>query len=262
MAMHGSNALANAADTNGWTFTAENLDGIWGNIAGMSEDEQANLFRKVATPNVVSEGAVTESPERSFFTPVADFKGVIERNPDLTPRNLEAVYFHTGEDWKWEKTSIAKAREEFGKPNCKVGAPYCFDKIGTGMQPHMREDTYPLNPAAKKAIDEGDGHFLECPRGACTNHPSLRKALKESHAANKPFVWFASSGTPQDPTNGWLAGVQETFNALCSEGLWKENDIITLINYEGRYPAVPETVNGQSADTTTGIAHWLLNQKC
>ena len=84
-----------------------------------------------------------------------------------------------------------------------------------------------------------------------------------THARGQSFVWFtgyyAESGIG---SSGWLAKIQQTYNAIAAAGLWRPGDAVTVINYYGSYPTLPErNPDGTPADTVTGVLAWLLEQR-
>ncbi|MGL4745809.1 MAG: hypothetical protein ACRCXL_15655 [Dermatophilaceae bacterium] len=260
MAIHGANRLANDDSLDSqWRYVRQNLDGLWGNTANVSEDEQARLFEKVAKRTVITEVGMSEDKES--WGPVANYDRIEAKNPELKI-DREAIAFYTNDPSRWDGRSVAAARAEF-VTNPKTPERQRYGHIYTGWQPWNFSRT-PMTPSAEAAIDDATGMFVECPRNTCAtkNEPGtgLREAIQRAHAADEPFVWFAANGGKSQPTSGWLADFQETYNALRAEGLWRENDIVMVINYHGDYPSVPETANGEAADTVTGLAYWALQQ--
>jgi hypothetical protein len=107
---------------------------------------------------------------------------------------------------------------------------------------------------------------IECQMDDCL-FPSVReeffRVIEETHARGASFVWFTGyhpeSGVG---SSGWLEKIQLTYNAIAERGLWRPGDAVSLINYFGSYPALPERrPDGSPADTVTGILAWLLEQR-
>ena len=107
---------------------------------------------------------------------------------------------------------------------------------------------------------------IECQMDDCL-YPGIREqffqVIAETHARGQSFVWFTGYHPESGiGSSGWLAKIQRTYNAIRAAGLWRPGDAITLINYYGSYPALPERrPDGTPADTVTGILAWLLEQR-
>ena len=107
---------------------------------------------------------------------------------------------------------------------------------------------------------------IECHMDDCL-YPGIReqffRVIEETHARGQSFVWFTGYYTESGiGSSGWLAKIQQTYNAIAAAGLWQPGDAVTVINYYGSYPALPErNPDGTPADTVTGILAWLLEQR-
>ncbi len=256
MAMHGSNALANDPSKDAqWSYVRSHLDGIWGNNAKMSVEEQARLWRKVATRNLVSVQALHSKLENP-----GNLSKVAEVDKSLAIKR-EAISLYTSKPQEWTGKTIAGFAANY-VTNPNVAASQRYTEVWTGWSMHNWV-TKPTG-AAGKAIDESAGVFVECGAGVCTAGPrqqNLVLAITEAHAQGKHFMWFANTQIPLYGTSGALGRFQSTYNMLRSKGLWRTNDVVMLINYQGKYKDVPETVDGQPADTITGMLYWALQQQ-
>lgn len=262
VSLHGNNELANnnALDSQ-WAYVRQNLDGIWGNNAGITVDESARLFRKISTRNLITEYPVPQAG--TGFLPLDAFTGIQRTQPDLL-LNPEAIAFYTSDASRWNGRSVAQAEAIYTNPAAPAGQRYA--SVYTGWQPQNFDATNPKylypNPSAVLAFRSSKGTFLECPVGACTSGKlgeSFRRAIRETHVRGRPFIWFASNR--YNGRLGWLASFQSTYNAIAAENLWRSDDVIAVLSYEGAYPKVPESVGGVAADTATGLAYWALQQR-
>ncbi len=80
-----------------------------------------------------------------------------------------------------------------------------------------------------------------------------------AHAKGGAFIWFDSIYAATT-IHEWLTATQAAYTDIAAMGVIQPQDVIVLINYSGRLPSVPEAVDGQAAELTTGIAYWLLHQ--
>ncbi len=265
MAMHGSNVLAEDDRLDGqWAFVRKNLNGIWANNVGVSLEEQARLYRKIATRTIITEQPLGSDLSGRGWPSVERYAGVQARYPDVK-LDREAVALYTKDAQRWTGRSIAEAKAEFVS-NPGVPSSLRYRSVYTGWQPMNWDPSAPMPRAAAAAAGAAGGMFVECPRGLCANPKgavggNFRRAIRAAHADGQPFVWFASSGGSSAPTSGWLTQFQATYDALRAEGLWRESDVVMIINYHGTYRTVPETVGGRPADTVTGMAYWALRQR-
>lgn len=263
VALHGNNQLAdNAALDAQWTYVRQNAHGIWGNNANISDAQSASLIRKMTTRNLITEYPVPSGG--ASWLPLLAFNNLQVLYSDLNDTlNPEAIAFYTSDTSRWNGRTVAQAEAIYTDPTAlptrRYGAVY------TGWQPQNFDPTNPryiyANANALLAFRSSKGTFIECPLGACTSGKlgeAFRRAIRETHVRGRPFIWFASnSGSP-----GWLAAFQATYNAIAAEGLWRSEDVIAIVNYSGRYPAVPESLGGGvAADTSMGLAYWALQQR-
>ncbi|MGL5865440.1 MAG: hypothetical protein ACRCYX_06130 [Dermatophilaceae bacterium] len=265
MAPHGANQLAADSGLDSqWTFVRENLDGIWGNATGLSRDEQIQLFKKVTTRNVITEVGLGEPGTVNVagdWGATGDY-GWLEEGIG-SKINRQGIAFYTDDPARWSGRSIAEAKQKYiTNPKNPLER---YDAVYTGWNTQNFGPNKPaMTPESNAAISQADGMFVECNNDHCAPGTGLgdelRKAIKINRDANKPFIWFTAPADAADSGSGFLKNFQESYNALRAEGLWRENDVVMIINYEGKYPAVPETVNGQPADTITGTLKWALEQ--
>jgi hypothetical protein len=256
MALHGSNALANDASTDDqWAYVREHLDGIWGNNAKVSFEEEARLFSKITTRNLITEWPLS-SDAAAPWKGVSLFSGAQSGHPELKI-NREAIALFTSDPSLWNGRTIASAQQEY-VTNPTAPEWMGYKSVMTGWLPQEFEK--PLQGDAGAAFQQGNGAFLECPRAVCTGGDLAREVadvMEAQHAKGDPFVWFASNNDQP----GWAKEFQDQYNFIRDQGLWRENDVVMVINYGGKYPALPETgPDGQPADTVTGMLYWALHQ--
>jgi hypothetical protein len=263
MAFHGMNRLANDSGLDSqWRFVQNNLDGFWGNNARISRAEIARLVRKTDTRQLSTE---SEFGGSSFY--VETYAGLEREHPDIS-FNREAITFYSDQPHHWDGDTMADARRAVSRANYEGGSPYTA--VYTGWQPQNfypngEGSRPPIRPgsAAERALLDGDGTFVECPNDVCNGvvyEDGFFRAMRTARAENQRFVWLASRPPGFSPKSGWLSEFQTMYNRADAEGLWRPGDIVVVIAYEGDYPLVPESVNGQAADTTTGLMYWALNQ--
>lgn len=259
MAMHGSNALANNASLDGqWTYVREHLDGIFANNAGVDPDEQAALYRKIATRNIVSVAHLNADPS---FTEAARWSAVQKQNPDIVLQR-EGVFVYTGpgDASFWNNKTVADARVQY-VTGADIPDWLRYDHVYSAW-PLSYERSGPLPAVAQDAFEDGEGMFIECLQAVCTsdannNAQAFVKGIETMHAQGKPFLVFASNTR----ATGWSESFKRTYNFLADRNLWRSDDVIMLINYNGVYAATPETINGEPADTSTGLLYWALHQQ-
>lgn len=262
ISLHGNNQLAdNAALDAQWTYVRQNAHGIWGNNANISDAQSASLIRKMSTRNLITEYPVPSGT--AAWLPLLAFNNLQVLYSDLNDTlNPEAIAFYTSDTSRWNGRTVAQAEAIYTDPTAPPTRRY--GAVYTGWQPQNFDPTNPryiyANANALLAFRSSKGTFIECPLGACTSGKlgeAFRRAIRETHVRGRPFIWFASnSGSP-----GWLAAFQATYNAIAAEGLWRSEDVIAIVNYNGRYPMVPESVGGVAADTSMGLAYWALQQR-
>ncbi|MGS5086173.1 hypothetical protein ACVC7V_06655 [Hydrogenophaga sp. A37] len=262
IALHGNNQLADNASLDAqWTYVRQNAHGIWGNNANISDAQSASLIRKMTTRNLITEYPVPSGA--AAWLPLSAFNNLQVLYPDLDQSlNPEAIAFYTSDISRWNGRTVAQAEAIYTNP--AASATRRYGGVYTGWQPQNFDPANAKyiynNPNALMAFRSSKGTFIECPLGACTSGKlgeAFRRAIRETHVRGRPFIWFASnSGSP-----GWLAAFQATYNAVATEGLWRSEDVIAIVNYGGVYPKVPEAVGGVAADTSTGLAYWALQQR-
>jgi hypothetical protein len=262
--LHGNNELASNAGLDvQWTYVRQNAHGIWGNNANISDALSASLIRKMTTRNLITEFPVPSGT--SAWLPLRAFNNLQELYPDLAQSlNPEAIAFYTSDISRWNGRTVAQAEAIYTNPAASASRRY--GAVYTGWQPQNFDPTNAKyiynNPNALMAFRSSKGTFIECPLGACTSGKlgeAFRRAIRETHVRGRPFIWFASNARSTNP--GWLAAFQATYNAVAAEGLWRPEDVIAIVNYDGGYPKVPEAVGGIAADTATGLAYWALQQR-
>jgi len=267
MGLTGSNFLADSDGTvdEQWTYVRQNLDGIWGNNANVTAEEEASLWCKIATRTLITEwDAVPDGPDAGWV-PVGIFSGAQAAHPDLVI-NREAISFWPPSPSSWEGVTIASANAEY-VTNTSVPAWELYGSVYTGWQP--QEFATPLDGGAEQAFDQAGGTAFECPLDACLGGAIYQDAfniITAIHAQGKPFVWFASNNTVP-PRPDWPTVFKNTYNYFSMMGLWQPNDVVMIINYDlpdsgtGGFPPVPETLaDGGDAPTVTGMLYWALHQ--
>jgi hypothetical protein len=174
--------------------------------------------------------------------------------------NRQAVALHVKDSENWDGRTMAEAKDNFMYKE-GVDKNLLYPQVFSGWGINDIPGGLPTTKDARKAFDEGDGTFVECLGGACSGkrRPDLFAHFREAHARNQPVVVFQSQ-TGTNHQSGWLEQYQENYNAIKEAGLWRENDVMLTVNYSGRYPAVPESINGKPADTATGTMFWALQQ--
>lgn len=265
ISLHGNNQLAdNAALDAQWTYVRQNAHGIWGNNAKITDEQSANLIRKMTTRNLITEYPVP--PGTSAWLPLLAFNNLQVLYPDMDQSlNPEAIAFYTSDTSRWNGRTVAQAEAIYTDPTAPASRRY--GAVYTGWQPQNFDPTNPryiyANANAVLAFRSSKGTFIECPLGACTSGKlgeAFRRAIRETHVRGRPFIWFASNAFSTSP--GWLAAFQATYNAVAAEGLWRPEDAIAIVNYDGVYPKLPETLGGGvAADTSMGLAYWALQQR-
>ncbi len=258
-AMHGSNALAAPGNEDQWSFVRANLDGLWANSARFSTAEQVALWNKIATRNMLGVRALRDEV-RNVGT-----WGRAEDIDHSLALNQEAVALYTPTPGEWNGKTVSQAQEHY------VSGPGVtdnnrFGEIWTGWSIHNFTEgrgTKPITGDAQKAFSDAAGMFVECGSDRCADgySPAFLNAINAAHSQGKHFMWFANTATDAEGKTGALERFQATYNFLRDKGLWHTNDVVMLINYGGAYPVLPETVNGQPADTITGMLYWALKQE-
>ncbi|MEM1332602.1 MAG: hypothetical protein AAGG08_04005, partial [Actinomycetota bacterium] len=268
LAYTGTQALAGANDAQ-WSFVRANLDGWWGNVVGMSLDQVVAVTRKVATRDLVVENDIAPGGACSPFVggTVTFFDRVESVAPDLEFERLAGALYAGSNPNCWGASGgITTAQQQY--------AAQGYPAVWSLYQPQNLSSTvnagaFPTIAAGSSgdvALRNSDAVVLECPVDACTD-PTFGapfwNALLEAHARDVPFVWYTANSRLYGINSGWLGRIQRTYNAAAAFGLWRPEDVIVIVHNTaaGSYPMLPETnADGTSADTTTGILHWLLTQ--
>jgi hypothetical protein len=280
MAMHGSQQLANGTpqEDSNWAMVRSCLDGVFGNNAGIDVDTRANLMRKLNTRSYM--GIVNANSQASEDTPTlapltgANFTALEKSHPDIVlKRNAVAVYSLYPE--LWDKLTLAELRAmyvDFPNQNSAVTRNQVFSDVfvGYALRGWQTPTMAPLGalstPGAVNAFNQAGGTFVECIGGLCGSGGSFGDGfldlLRQTHDNGKPFMMFVSRSPNNTSPTGWLADLQRQYNKASALGLWRADDIVMLINYQGNYPAFPMTnSDGTSADTVTGMLHWVMHQQ-
>ncbi len=255
-----------------WPYVREHLDGFWGNAFAPVPNTDASLARTMAlTRKVSTRKLITEHP-------IANSNGCEHFRDDWYWTEVEK------RAWDIEYERVAAALYAAENPDCwgalggidAATANYRrqgYDTVYTLYQPQnlssqVNAAWFPtLVPwsSGDVAYRNSGGVVIECPIDACTDPtfgaPFLQ-AVQDAHARGVPFVWFTGySRSYGVGSAGWLPRIQSMYNLLAFFGLWRADDKVVLINYDG-YPALPErNANGTPADTVTGILAWLLEQR-
>jgi hypothetical protein len=258
MCMHGSNALANDNSTDDqWTYVREHIEGVWGNHAGFDFEDEALLFSKINTRNTIA--PVQLSPDIAHpWTDLDTYAPAQSHYPELE-LNREAVAIFTPDPSEWNGKTIADAEQEF-VTNPSAPEWMRYKSVMTGWVPNAF--ITPLQGDAEAAFQQGKGAFVECQRDACSMGILAQRftdVMKAQHAKGDPFIWF--SGNHKGSEGNWPMEFQAQYNFIRDQGLWRENDIVMIINYQESFPALPETnSDGEPADTVTGMMYWALHQ--
>lgn len=256
IALHGSNGLANNADWDSqWPYVRQHLDGFWGNNAGISAQEEAALWKKIVGRTLFTEW---DSVDKAHFVSPDVFTGAEQFMPGVVI-NREAICLYADAFSDWEGTTIADAVANY-VTNPAVDVPHRFKGVCTGFQPFAQAD---LKGAALAAFQASVATFIEYPATAWTlggQKDNFVNIVKATHAKGSSFIWFDS--IYDDTTiHDWFASTKAAYGDFEAMGLLQSKDVILLMNYGGRLPSVPETVAGEPAESTTGIAYWLLHQQ-
>ena len=192
MALTGNKQLANnPALDHQWSYVQEHLDGIWGNPVGLDAQEIGRIFDKVDTRQFIGESAL---PPHGSAIEVQTFEYLEQHNPGLLLER-EGIALYTDQPGLWDGRSIADARAQmprFGPQQIPI-----YPAVYTGWQPYnfRSTDSRYIRPgsSARRALDEGDGLFVECPSRACAEPqgglgPEFRSAIEEAHRNGRPFI--------------------------------------------------------------------------
>ncbi len=269
MALHGTQEVLSGDKDDQWSYVRANLDGIWGNGAGMELEDQAKVWRKVKTRNVITEVDFPANPNSA--TPTASALAGAPRVDSSLKLNREAVAMYTAEPKSWDGRSFSAVQKQYVTgsdidPAERHKAIYTGWNLNNWVDPnydsvHAKRMANPITGSAAQVQDQAAGQFVECGFDHCAkegmNFDAFERAIRSSHAKNEPFIWFTS---PNPKTKDQLKNFQAGYNLIASKGLWRSNDVVMIINYRGESPMLPETVNGQPANTVTGMLNWALKQ--
>jgi hypothetical protein len=270
LALHGTQEVLSGDKDEQWSYVRNNLDGIWGNGAKMTLDDQVKIWHKVKTRNVISEVDFPDNPNDKLPS-VEALAGASTVDPSIK-MNREAVAMHTSDPKTWEGRDFDDVMERY-VTGSDIPAAYRYKTIYTGwnvrnwVDPALNAkiaeiNAEPITGRAATIHEQATGQFVECGHGFCARErgghaEGLERAIRSSHAKNEPFIWFTSPGPDGEPQ---VENFKGAYNLLKSKGLWRTNDAVVMINYQGEFPMLPETVNGQPANTVTGMLYWALKQ--
>ena len=278
---HGSEQLLGATDAQ-WQYVRKNLDGFWGHWSSAPDHETQlqntiELTRKIVGRKLVAEHAIANADgscgsfmEDWFYAgqPGVPGSGVEGRAPDIRYERVAAALYAGDNPDCWGAVGGISAmfREFQGQGYDTVYALYQATNLIDVGDPGEEFPLITPGSSGDLAYRNAGAVVIECQMDDCL-HPMVRdqffRVIAETHARGASFVWF--TGYHQESgigSTGWLAKIQQTYDAIAAQGLWRPGDAITLINYYGSYPALPERrPDGIPADTVTGILAWLLEQR-
>lgn len=270
LAYHGSEGFLGNNDWQ-WAYVRQHLDGFWGNPFAPVPNTDASLARTIElTRKVRSRELIVEHPivegRCIGFRDDWYYSEVERRAKDIRYDRVAAALYAGPNPNCWGAVGgINDARWVYQRQG--------YDSVYTLYQPQnlstrVNAASFPtITPgsAGDIAYRTSDGVVLECPIDACTDPtfgaPFLQ-AIQDAHARDVPFVWFTGYHRAYGiGHSGWLRRVQNMYNVVAFFGLWRADDAVVVINYDG-YPALPERrADGTPADTTAGILAWLLEQR-
>ena len=279
---HGSEQLLGPTDSR-WAFVRANLDGFWGHWSSAPDLESQyrntiELTRKVAGRELVYEHPLA-LPDRSCVTFLEDWfysgvpglpgSGIEGRAPDIRyERVAMALYAGDNPDCWAEVGGYSTMLTKFrGQGYDEVWSLWQASNLVDNGEP--QNGTFPLirsGSAGDVAHRNAGAVVVECQMDDCL-HPTVRdqffRVIEQAHARGQSFVWFTGYHVESGiGSSGWLARIRRTYDAIADAGLWRPGDAITVINYYGAYPALPErNPDGTPADTVTGVLAWLLEQR-
>lgn len=279
MAMHGSNELADGDATMdaAWAYVRTCLDGMYGNTANIDIDTQANLWRKINTRalfGIVNANDLADDPDPVFPTLYhPPFWGVESRYPDIQLNRLGVVVYSLYPSL-WENATIDELKLSYTawpNPDPTVSPQQVFEAVyvGNALRGWLDPSVPPLgalsNPGAAQANADADGVMVECIGGLCGSGgdfgDGFLQSLRTARANNQRYLMFVSESAANGLRTGWLQNLQSEFQKAADEGLWRDDDIVMIINYQGDYPRLPMLdANGDPADTVTGMLYWALHQ--
>jgi hypothetical protein len=278
---HGSEQLLGATDAQ-WQYVRENLDGFWGHWSSAPNHETQirntiELTRKIVGRQLVAEHAIAR-PDGSCVPFMEDYfyagvpgvanTGVEGRAPDIRyDRVAAALYAGDNPDCWGAAGGVFAALDKYQSQGYgTVYALYQATNLITVPGPGEGFGRITPGSSGDLAYRNAGGVVIECQMDDCL-HPTVRdqffRVIEETHARGASFVWFTGYHPESGiGSTGWLANIQRTYHAIAAAGLWLPGDAVTLINYYGSYPALPERrPDGSPADTVTGILAWLLEQR-
>lgn len=269
---HGSEALLGDTDSQ-WPFVRANLDGFWGYWSSTTDtdagiDMAAELTRKVTGRKLVLEQDISIGYQCRGLNDdnFHGGTGIEGRAPDIQFERV-AVAIYSGEIPEcWAPVGgVAGIFDQY--QSAGYDQVWSLWQASNVLRIEEGDDFPRIQPgsSAELAFGDADGLVIECHMDDCV-HPAIRdeffRVIAEAHARGQSFVWF--TGYHPDlgyPKSGWLAKVQQTYNDIAAQGLWRPGDAVMVINYYGSYPALPERQpDGSPADTVTGVLAWLLEQ--
>jgi hypothetical protein len=259
IALTGSDGLVGDADVDDqWTYVRQNLDGIWGNNANFSPQQEVDLWHKIQARTIITEYPLPSLDAGWFYVGAfSDVQHSLDPNLDLNREAIALFDSHGPSDWNGLTVASASA---YYVTNAQAQPWQVYKAIFTGWLPQDFQTALPA--AAADALDAASGAFAECTLDSCLGgvvSDDVVALIDAVHAHGDPFVFFASDDT-YNVDSGWPEKFQETYNHFTSLGLWRPGDVVALVNYYHAWPAVPETANGQPARTVTGMAYWALHQ--
>jgi hypothetical protein len=271
---HGSEGLLGNTDAQ-WQYVRSNLDGFWGQWSTSARDHATlvqntiDLTRKVSGRKLITEYPIANGRTSCPTSTNDDYYKEVEREAPDIRYNRVAVGLYAGENPDcWNAVggifgAIAKAQSE------GFGTVYAIHQATNLIDVGDPNPVWPrITPGSPGdiAYRNAGGVVIECHMDDCL-WPGIDQqffnVIAETHARGQSFVWFTGYYTGSGiGRSGWLAKIQRTYNALAERGLWKPGDAITVINYNGAYPELPErNPDGSPADTVTGVLAWLLEQR-
>jgi hypothetical protein len=278
---HGSEQLLGNTDAQ-WQYVRANLDGFWGHWSSVSDEEAQfrntiELTRKVVGRKLVAEHPIANA-DRSCGSFMEDWfyagvpgqpgSGVEGRAPDIHYDRVGAALYAGSNPNCWGAVGgISAMFEKFeGQGYPTVYALWQATNLVDVGYPVAEYPRITPGSSGDLAHRNAGAVVIECQMDDCL-YPGIReqffRVIEDTHARGQSFVWFTGYHPESGiGSSGWLAKIQRTYSAIAEAGLWRPGDAVTLINYYGSYPALPErNPNGTPADTVTGILAWLLEQR-
>jgi hypothetical protein len=270
---HGSEQLLGNTNAQ-WPYVRANLDGFWGHWSFAPNhqaeiDNTIELTRKVVGRKLVYEHPIANT-DGSCGTYLEDWFNldVEDQAPDIHyDRVAAALYAGDNPDCWGAVGGISTMLDKFhGQGYDSVYALWQATNLIDIDDPNVVFPRIKPGSSGDVANRNAGAVVIECQMDDCL-YPGIReqffRVIEETHARGQSFVWFTGYHPESGiGSSGWLAKIQLTYNAIADAGLWRPGDAVTLINYFGSYPALPERrPDGTPADTVTGILAWLLEQR-